>query len=213
MITKFKDKLRFWWLLHIFFHNASFILCSNDHLSVMLMQHWCVKTPHHNLAQFPNGQDLMLMWLFLFLVHYDRFCYNSFFNKAYSIHCFSWIFHHHRKAVKNTTPNGSECNHIGIKKDKKKKATNKTKTCILKFDLWLRLLRVQKNELYWLGLWRLVSLSINRRAFPTGRGAPGKHSFSVIRAWTTLTVLVCWGSACWSRCWFGFLLKVCDYYC
>lgn len=154
---------------------------------------------------FTNIRDLMLQ--ILFSVHHNRSCCNSSLNWAYNIRPDSWILYHHGKAVKNMTLNGSECYHIGIYS-----IIKKNKTCMLKFNLWLRLSRVQKNGLCRLGVWRLVSLSINRRAFSVGRRASGDPSFSVIRAWATLTVLVCWGSTCWSGYRFGFLLKVCDYY-
>lgn len=99
----------------------------------------------------------------------------------------------------------SECYHSGIYSIIKI-------MCILKFNLWLRLLRVQENGLCWPGLWMLVSLSVNWRAFPTGRRASGDTSFSIIRTWAAQIVLVSWGSGYWSGCGFGFLLKVCDYY-
>lgn len=103
---------------------------------------------------------------------------------------------------KKTTSNGGECYHTGI--------CSIIKKCAWSIISGWGCLRVQKNELCWRGV--LVSLSIDRSGFFMGRGASGDPSFSVIRAWATLTVLVCGGSTCWGGRGFGFLLKVCDYY-
>lgn len=62
------------------------------------------------------------------------------------------------------TPSRSECYHIGIYSIIKE-------TCMLKFNLWSRLLRVQKNRLCRLEVWRLVSLSVNHWAFPCEAGS------------------------------------------